>query len=152
MLAGETFVVSGAAGAVGSLAGQLAKMMGARVIGTVGSAEKGAWLKELGFDGVINYKTDDIKVLVHCHCFWWSLVLLEVASWCVVRLFVVPVSLVSETGAGHYPRTLAAPTRPIGWQQQQRPGPDVSLSTLTPKRHSGQVEGAGAGRRGLLFR
>lgn len=59
--AGETFVVSGAAGAVGSLAGQLAKMMGARVIGTVGSAEKGAWLKELGFDGVINYKTDDIK-------------------------------------------------------------------------------------------
>lgn len=64
MPAGETFVVSGAAGAVGSLAGQLAKMMGARVIGTVGSAEKGAWLKELGFDGVINYKTDDIKVLV----------------------------------------------------------------------------------------
>ena len=55
-------MVSGAAGAVGSLVGQLAKMQGARVIGTVGSADKGAWLKEIGFDGVINYKTDDIKV------------------------------------------------------------------------------------------
>jgi hypothetical protein len=54
-------VVSGAAGAVGSLVGQLAKMQGARVIGTVGSQEKADWItKELGFDGVINYKTDDI--------------------------------------------------------------------------------------------
>eukprot|EP00959_Pyramimonas_sp_CCMP1952_P458873 9477336-Pyramimonas_sp.AAC.1 len=42
--AGETFVVSGAAGAVGSMAGQLAKMAGARVIGTVGSQEKADWL------------------------------------------------------------------------------------------------------------
>eukprot|EP00242_Pyramimonas_sp_CCMP2087_P011687 CAMPEP_0198199066 /NCGR_PEP_ID=MMETSP1445-20131203/2397_1 /TAXON_ID=36898 /ORGANISM="Pyramimonas sp., Strain CCMP2087" /LENGTH=382 /DNA_ID=CAMNT_0043868779 /DNA_START=120 /DNA_END=1268 /DNA_ORIENTATION=+ len=59
--AGETMVVSGAAGAVGSLVGQLAKMQGARVIGTVGSQEKAEWItKELGFDGVINYKTDDI--------------------------------------------------------------------------------------------
>ena len=58
---GETFVVSGAAGAVGSLAGQLAKMQGARVIGTVGSQEKADWItNELGFDGAINYKTDNI--------------------------------------------------------------------------------------------
>ncbi|KAK3234059.1 hypothetical protein CYMTET_55682 [Cymbomonas tetramitiformis] len=59
--AGETFVVTGAAGAVGSLAGQLAKMAGARVIGAVGSQEKADYItKELGFDGAINYKTDDL--------------------------------------------------------------------------------------------
>jgi len=54
---GETVVVSGAAGAVGSIVGQLAKIKGARVIGTAGSDEKVAYLKELGFDEAINYKT-----------------------------------------------------------------------------------------------
>mmetsp|Transcript_31525 Transcript_31525/g.100850 ORF Transcript_31525/g.100850 Transcript_31525/m.100850 type:complete len:364 (+) Transcript_31525:3-1094(+) len=58
---GETFVVSAGAGAVGSLAGQLAKLRGARVIGFVGSKEKADWIvNELGFDGAINYKTDDM--------------------------------------------------------------------------------------------
>ncbi|UOG76466.1 NADP-dependent oxidoreductase [Hymenobacter tibetensis] len=55
--AGETVVVSGAAGAVGMVVGQLAKIHGARVIGTAGSDEKVAYLKELGFDEAINYKT-----------------------------------------------------------------------------------------------
>ena len=55
--AGETVVVSGAAGAVGLLVGQLAKIQGCRVIGTAGSAEKVAHLKALGFDEAINYKT-----------------------------------------------------------------------------------------------
>ena len=55
--AGETVVVSGAAGAVGMVAGQLAKIQGARVIGTAGSDEKVAYLKELGFDEALNYKT-----------------------------------------------------------------------------------------------
>ena len=55
--AGDTFVVSGAAGAVGSVAGQLAKMAGARVVGFTGSDEKVAFLEdELGFDAAINYK------------------------------------------------------------------------------------------------
>eukprot|EP00873_Tetraselmis_striata_P011632 jgi/Tetstr1/431896/TSEL_021385.t1 len=59
--AGETVVVSGAAGAVGSMAGQMAKIAGARVIGVVGSASKAKWITEdLGFDGAINYKRDDI--------------------------------------------------------------------------------------------
>ena len=55
--AGETVVVSGAAGAVGLIVGQLAKIQGCRVIGTAGSDEKVAHLKALGFDEAFNYKT-----------------------------------------------------------------------------------------------
>jgi NADPH-dependent curcumin reductase CurA len=59
--AGETIVVSGAAGSVGSLVGQLAKADGLNVIGVAGGEEKCSWLTdELGFDGAINYKTDDL--------------------------------------------------------------------------------------------
>lgn len=58
---GETIVVSGAAGSVGSIVGQLAKADGLTVIGIVGSDEKADWIvKELGFDGAINYKKDDL--------------------------------------------------------------------------------------------
>ncbi|MCY9112249.1 NADP-dependent oxidoreductase [Bacillus atrophaeus] len=56
----ETVVVSGAAGAVGSTVGQIAKIKGARVVGIAGSDEKIAYLKdELQFDEAINYKTED---------------------------------------------------------------------------------------------
>ncbi|MEM1401860.1 MAG: NADP-dependent oxidoreductase [Pseudomonadota bacterium] len=59
--AGETLVVSGAAGSVGSIVGQLAKADGLRVIGVAGDDEKCQWIvDELGFDGAVNYKTDDI--------------------------------------------------------------------------------------------
>jgi len=59
--AGETIVVSGAAGSVGSIVGQLAKAEGLNVIGVAGSDEKCDWIvNDLGFDGAINYKTDDI--------------------------------------------------------------------------------------------
>lgn len=59
---GETIVVTGAAGSVGSMVGQLAKADGLRVIGVVGSDEKADWIvNELGFDGAINYKTDDLE-------------------------------------------------------------------------------------------
>ena len=55
--AGETVYVSAAAGAVGQLAGQLAKMRGSRVVGSVGSDEKVAYLtRDLGFDAAFNYK------------------------------------------------------------------------------------------------
>lgn len=58
--AGELVVVSGAAGAVGSIAGQLAKLKGAKVIGIVGSEDKAKWIKEdLGFDVALNYKDTD---------------------------------------------------------------------------------------------
>ncbi len=56
---GETIVVSGAAGAVGSIAGQIGKIYGCRVIGIVGSTEKVGWITSgLGMDAAINYKTD----------------------------------------------------------------------------------------------
>jgi hypothetical protein len=53
---GETVLVSGAAGAVGSAAGQMAAIAGCRVIGSAGSAEKVAWLGELGFDAAFDYR------------------------------------------------------------------------------------------------
>jgi len=58
---GETLVVSGAAGSVGSIVGQLAKADGLTVIGVVGSDEKADWIvNELGFDGAVNYKSADL--------------------------------------------------------------------------------------------
>jgi NADPH-dependent curcumin reductase CurA len=56
--AGETVLVSGAAGAVGSIVGQIAKIQGCRAVGIAGTDEKCRWLaEELGFDAIINYKT-----------------------------------------------------------------------------------------------
>jgi NADPH-dependent curcumin reductase CurA len=52
---GETIFVSGAAGAVGSAAGQMARIAGCRVIGSAGSAEKVAWIRELGCDAAFDY-------------------------------------------------------------------------------------------------
>ncbi len=59
---GDTVVVSGAAGAVGSVAGQIAKIKGCRVIGIAGGEEKCRWLTEdLGFDAAIDYKSEDVR-------------------------------------------------------------------------------------------
>ena len=57
----HTVFVSGAAGAVGSVAGQIFKLMGCRVIGSAGTDEKVAHVKSLGFDDAFNYKTADAK-------------------------------------------------------------------------------------------
>ncbi|WP_255152153.1 NADP-dependent oxidoreductase [Halorarius halobius] len=67
---GETVLVSGAAGAVGSIVGQIARLNGCRVVGIAGSDEKIAWLTDdLGFDAGINYKTtDDIHAAVGAAC------------------------------------------------------------------------------------
>ena len=59
---GETLIVTGAAGSVGSIVGPLAKAEGLRVIGVAGTDEKCDWIvNTLGFDGAINYKTDDLS-------------------------------------------------------------------------------------------
>ena len=60
---GETVLVSGAAGAVGSVVGQIAKIKGCKVVGIAGGPEKCKYLlEELGFDGAIDYKNEDVRV------------------------------------------------------------------------------------------
>jgi len=68
--AGDTVVVSGAAGAVGSVVGQIAKLEGAaRVVGIAGTDEKCAWLTdELGFDAAINYHRENVMVRLNETC------------------------------------------------------------------------------------
>jgi NADPH-dependent curcumin reductase len=66
---GETVVVSGAAGAVGGVVGQLAKLKGARAVGIAGGEEKCRHLVEdLGFDAWIDYKAEDVNAALHKHC------------------------------------------------------------------------------------
>ena len=66
---GETVVVSGAAGAVGTVVGQIAKIKGCRVVGIAGGAEKCRYIKdELGFDAAIDYKHEDVKEALRTHC------------------------------------------------------------------------------------
>jgi len=66
---GETVVVSGAAGATGSVTGQLAKLWGCKVIGIAGGPEKCEWLTgELGFDGAIDYKSEKVSARLRELC------------------------------------------------------------------------------------
>ena len=67
--AGDTVVISGAAGAVGSIAGQIAKLKGCRVVGIAGGKDKCAYLtNELGFDGTIDYKNEDVLASLKREC------------------------------------------------------------------------------------
>jgi len=60
--AGETIVISSAAGQMGHLVGQIAKILGLRVLGYTGDGDKASWIKtELGFDWAFNYKTQEIN-------------------------------------------------------------------------------------------
>src|SRR6202035_2160651 len=66
---GDTVVVSGAAGAVGGVVGQIAKLKGCHVVGIAGSAEKCSHVVEdLGFDATIDYKTEDVTAALHEQC------------------------------------------------------------------------------------
>jgi NADPH-dependent curcumin reductase CurA len=67
--AGETVLVSGAAGAVGGVVGQLAKLKGARAVGIAGGSEKCRYVvEELGFDAAIDYKAQDLGASLGEHC------------------------------------------------------------------------------------
>jgi hypothetical protein len=67
--AGETFVVSGAAGATGSVSGMIAKIKGCRVVGIAGGREKCDWLlKGAGFDAAIDYKNEDVGAALIKNC------------------------------------------------------------------------------------
>lgn len=67
--AGETVVVSGAAGSTGSIAGQIGKIMGCRVIGTAGGKAKCDWLvNKAGFDAAIDYKSEDVGARLSALC------------------------------------------------------------------------------------
>ena len=66
---GETVVVSGAAGATGSIVGQIAKLLGCRVVGTAGGAAKCEWLvRECGFDAAIDYRSEDVGARLSALC------------------------------------------------------------------------------------
>ncbi|HZJ64018.1 MAG TPA: NADP-dependent oxidoreductase [Kofleriaceae bacterium] len=67
-VAGNTVVVSGAAGAVGSAVGQIAKIKGCRTVGIAGGAAKCQYLAEIGFDAAIDYKSDDVRAQLREHC------------------------------------------------------------------------------------
>jgi NADPH-dependent curcumin reductase len=65
---GQTVVVSGAAGAVGSVAGQIARIKGCRVVGIAGGPDKCEWLTEqLGFDAAIDYKAGEVRAQLREH-------------------------------------------------------------------------------------
>jgi NADPH-dependent curcumin reductase len=67
--AGDTVVVSGAAGAVGSVVGQIARIKGCRAIGIAGGPEKCRYIvDELGFTAAIDYKSEDVKAALFAHC------------------------------------------------------------------------------------
>ena len=66
---GETLLISGAAGSVGSLVGQIGKIKGLRVVGIAGTDEKCKWLlEELAFDGAVNYKDADCRKQLKAAC------------------------------------------------------------------------------------
>ncbi len=65
---GETVVVSGAAGAVGQVVGQIAKIKGCRVVGIAGGPDKCDYLRSIGFDAAIDYKHEDVKAALKQHC------------------------------------------------------------------------------------
>ncbi len=66
---GETVVVSAASGAVGSVAGQLAKRAGARVVGIAGGPDKCLWVQDsLGFDGCVDHRTLDLRAELKAEC------------------------------------------------------------------------------------
>jgi NADPH-dependent curcumin reductase CurA len=89
---GDTVVVSAAAGAVGSVAGQVARIKGCRTVGLAGGPEKCALVTdEFGFDACIDYKADDVRAALKEHCpqginVYFDNVGGDILDWCLARL------------------------------------------------------------------
>ena len=89
---GDTVVVSAAAGAVGSVAGQIARIKGCRTVGLAGGPEKCALVTdEFGFDACIDYKADDVRAALKEHCpqginVYFDNVGGDILDWCLARL------------------------------------------------------------------
>jgi NADPH-dependent curcumin reductase len=111
---GETVLVSGAAGAVGSVAGQIARIRGCRVVGIAGGPDKCAWLiEELGFDAAIDYRRADLRSELRRHApdgvdVYFDNVGGEVLDEVLLRLArgarVVICGAISQYNAGQPPR------------------------------------------------
>jgi NADPH-dependent curcumin reductase CurA len=112
--AGDVVVVSGAAGATGSVAGQIAKRKGCRVVGIAGGAEKCAWLtEELGFDAAIDYKHEDIGARLSALCpdgidIYFDNVGGEILDLCLARI-ATGARVVLCGGISRYNATQAPP-------------------------------------------
>ena len=111
---GDVVVVSGAAGATGSVAGQVAKILGAgEVVGIAGSDEKCAWLLDTaGFDHAVNYKTENVPKRLHDVCpdgidLYWDNVGGEILDACLGQLAmhgrVVLCGAISQYATGAEP-------------------------------------------------
>jgi NADPH-dependent curcumin reductase CurA len=89
---GDVVVISGAAGATGSVVGQIAKLAGCHVVGIAGGPEKCAWLtSELGFDGAIDYKNERVRHRLRELCpggidVMWDNVGGEILNDCLARI------------------------------------------------------------------
>jgi hypothetical protein len=111
--AGETLVVSAAAGAVGSLVGQIGKILGMRVVGIAGGEPKCRWItEELGFDAAIDYKREDVGKRLRELCpagidVDFENVGGEILDACLARLAlrgrVVLCGMISQYNAGSQP-------------------------------------------------
>ena len=128
---GETVLVSGAAGATGSVVGQIAKIKGCRAVGLAGSDEKCAWLVDaLGFDAAINYKTDDVRSAISTHC----------PSGVDIYFDNVGGSLLEDAIAGLAMRGRVVLCGAISQYNNEQPGPGPNnLTKLISRR--GRMEG-----------
>lgn len=118
---GDTLVISAAAGATGSVVGQIGKIAGCRVIGIAGGAEKCAWLvDELGFDAAIDYKSEKVRGRLRELCprgidVFWDNVGGDILNDCLARLAVGARVVI----CGGISRYNSDPRNP----EQMQPGP-----------------------------
>ncbi len=116
--AGETLVVSGAAGGVGSVVVQLGRIAGCRVVGLAGSDEKCRWVEELGADACVNYKTEKVGERLDALCpdgidIYFDNVGGEILDECLARL-ALRARVIACGAISQYNETEAVPG-PKNW-------------------------------------